>query len=104
MAKTLSDFFEREYGRLQQIGTIIDGDPSAILTRRRSIKRTALDPLATSSQAHSYSLRNTPSSIETVPKKPVLDLPTDVTVEQYCMLEMIMGRIQKGIRQVSGKN
>ena len=105
MAKTLSDFFEREYSRLQQIGTILDGDPSAILTRRRSIKRTTYDPLAASSQVRQYALRrSTSSSIETAPKKPVLDLPSDVTEAQYCILENIIGQLQPKIRQMTGKS
>ena len=105
MAKTLSDFFEREYSRLQQIGTILDGDSSTILTRRRSIKRTAYDPLTSSSQVRQYALRrSSSSSIEAAPKKPVLDLPSDVTEAQYCLLEQIMGQLQQGIRQMTGKS
>ncbi|KAK8802881.1 hypothetical protein WA171_006552 [Blastocystis sp. BT1] len=102
MAKTLSDFFEREYARIQQIGSILDSDPSTILTRRRSIKRTAYDSYGLSSQYRQYALRRS-GSVDPIPKKPVSDLPSDLNEAQYCELEKILRRIQDGLHQVVKK-
>lgn len=102
MAKTLSDFFEREYARIQQIGSILDSDPSTILTRRRSIKRTAYDSYGLSSQYRQYALRRT-GSVDPIPKKPVHELPTDLSEAQYYELERILRRIKDGLHQVVKK-
>lgn len=102
MAKTLSDFFEREYSRIQQMGSILDSDPSTILTRRRSIKRTAYDSYGLSSQYRQYALRRS-GSVDPLPKKPVSDLPSDLTEAQYCELERILRRIQGGLHRVAKK-
>lgn len=73
-----------------------------ILTRRRSIKRTAYDSYGLSSQYRQYALRRS-GSVDPIPKKPVSDLPSDLNEAQYCELEKILRRIQDGLHQVVKK-
>ena len=103
MARTLSEYFEKEYSRIQQAGTMLDGDPSTILTRRRSIKRTMYDSYGASTQYRQYALRRS-GSIDPLPKKPVVDLPSDLSEGQYVELERILETLQKKMHRMAKKN
>jgi CREB-binding protein len=103
MARTVSEYFEKEYARIQQAGTLLDGDPSTILTRRRSIKRTMYDSYGASTQYRQYALRRS-GSIDPLPKKPVVDLPPDLSEGQYAELERILETLQMKMHRMAKKN
>lgn len=94
MAVTLSQLFEREFEQLQRLGSVLESDPSTILTRRRSIKRNAFEMYPATVSGRQYSLRRS-GSVELQKKKPCLDLPSDVEPYQYSALEMILSRLQQ---------
>lgn len=95
MANALMAFFEKEYKQLQRLESVIDSDPSAIVTRRRSTKRNS-ELLHAGSMQKKYSLRGS-GYVDIGQKKPSTDLPRDVQSYQYHALEVFMKRLQGSI-------
>lgn len=86
MANTLLTYFEKEYKQVQ-----MDLESPAMITRRRSTKRTG-DLISMSSLQKKYSLRGS-SLIDMGQRKSTVDLPGDVEPHQYQALELFMKQL-----------
>lgn len=94
MAKTLSDYFEREYAHMNEMMMLDSGDVNTITTRRRSFKRSmGYESGGGALAVRPYALRKSGSVDSHV--KVVSNLPADVLPYQYNALEYVLNRFNE---------
>ena len=94
MAKTLSDYFEREYAHMNEMVMLESGDVNTITTRRRSFKRSVgYESGGGTLAVRPYALRKSGSVDSHV--KVVSNLPADVLPYQYNALEYVLNRFNE---------